>query len=230
MQKIDQVTFGNKMKDSTTAHDIIRMSYDSHKSSLTFEFDLVIIAIIVVIIILLIILRLRFIKSLKWQSLEVEISGSPKAVFKVERNDENLFIANRIYIELTTRKAAISIDEKNDVLEEIYDSWHALFGIIRDELKSLPGKYLRDHDPTLALIGITRKILNDAMRPHLTEHQAKFRKWLESAKQDKNNSELSPQKLQEKYPDFANLIASMKLVNQTLIGYAAQLDKLIKGK
>ena len=151
-------------------------------------------------------------------------------VFKVERNHDNLYIANRIHIELTTRKAAILIDENNDSIEEIYDSWYKLFNIIRDEIKTVPGKYLKDHDPTKALIGLTRKILNKGLRPHLTEHQAKFRKWLENAKEEEINKRLSPQELQKKYPDFDNLVTSMKDVNLILANYANELDKLIKGK
>jgi hypothetical protein len=159
--------------------------------------------------------------------LGVEISGSPKAFFKVQRNDDNLFIANRIYIELTTRKAAIPIDEENDVIEEVYDSWYMLFGIIRDEIKTVPGRYLKSHDPTIALIGLTTKILNDGLRPHLTEHQAKFRKWYKQEKA--KNEDISPQELQKRYPDYDNLISSMKQVNQTMIQYANELNKLIRG-
>jgi hypothetical protein len=162
--------------------------------------------------------------------MEVEISGTPKITYKVERNHDNLYIANRIYIELTTRKAALPIDENNDVIEEIYDSWYKLFGIIRDEIKSLPGRYLRNHDPTSALLGLTRKILNEGLRPHLTEHQAKFRKWYDEEKEEASNKNLSPQEIQKKYPDFVKLVASMKAVNLILVNYSNELDKLIKGK
>jgi hypothetical protein len=176
------------------------------------------------------ILKRQFSKLFRWQNLEVEISGTPKMVFKVERNFDNLYIANRIHIELTTRKAAILIDENNDSIEEIYDSWYKLFNIIRDEIKTVPGKYLKDHDPTKALIGLTRKILNDGLRPHLTEHHAKFRKWLLNAKEEAANKRLTPQELQRMYPDFENLVTSMKEVNLILANYANELDKLIKGK
>ena len=172
---------------------------------------------------------MKILKHLKFHDAEIEISGNPKIKFKIERNDENLFIANRIYIELTTRKAALEIDE-NDVIEEIYNSWYILFGVIREEIKSLPGKYLREHDATLSLIGLTRKILNDGMRPHLTVYQAQFRAWLIEAKKVPQNASLSPQALQQKYPDYKNLFFSIKQVNKTLIGYADELDKLIKGK
>lgn len=218
------------MKDTTLIHEIVRVTFDSGQPSVTFASDWIFIGIVIALIILIVVLKRKFSKLFRWQNLEVEISGTPKIVFKVERNHENLFIANRIHIELTTRKAAIPIDENNDSIEEIYDSWYHLFGIIRDEIKTVPGKYLKDHDPTVALIGLTRKILNEGLRPHLTEHQAKFRKWLEVAKKDISNETLSPQELQKKYPDFANLVTSMKAVNIILMNYANELDKLIKGK
>lgn len=218
------------MNDTARTSEIVRLSFDSSKPSLTIESDWLIIAIVVAILLLAYFIKRNFSKWFNWQEMEVEISGTPNIKFKVERNDENLYIANRIYIELTTRKAAIPIDENKDVIEEVYNSWYKLFGIIREEIKSVPGKYLKDHDPTSALIGLTRNILNDAMRPHLTEHQAKFRKWLSTAKEEQLNKNLTPQDLQKKYPDFTNLIASMKLVNLTLIDYANELDKLIKGK
>jgi len=218
------------MNDTISTHDIIRLTFDSSQPSLTIVSDWIFVGIIIALIILILVLKRQLSKLFRWQSMEVEISGTPKMTFKVERNHENLFIANRIYIELTTRKAAIPIDVNNDSIEEIYDSWYALFGIIRDEIKTVPGKYLKDHDPTLALIGLTRKILNDGLRPHLTEHQAKFRKWIETAKKVPINEDLSPQELQMKYPDFANLVVSMKAVNLILANYANELDKLIKGK
>ena len=218
------------MNDSSSIHEIIRISFNSSKPSIAIESDWIIIAILIVLILIMVLIKKYALRSFSCHEMSVEISGSPKLVFKVERNNENLYIANRIYIELTTRKAAILIDDNDDVIEEVYNSWYELFGIIREEIKSLPGKYLRDHDPTTALIGLTRKILNEALRPHLTEHQARFRRWLETEKANANNKSKSPQELQKNYPDYVNLIASMKKVNRTLIAYAEELDKLIKGK
>lgn len=218
------------MKDSTTVHEIIHLSLDSKKPSITIESDWIIIAVIVTLLLVIYLINRFVLKGYNWHEMEVEISDSPKIKFKVERNYENLYIANRIYIELTTRKAAIPIDENNDSIEEIYDSWYKLFGIIRDEIKTVPGKYLKDHDPTKALIGLTRKILNEGLRPHLTVHQARFRSWIENEKEKDENKKLSPQELQKKYPDFENLVTSMKAVNLILTNYANELDKLIKGK
>lgn len=215
--------------NTTSTYEMIRLSFDYYKPAMTIESNWYLIGIIIIIFLTGLFLKRRYSKWFNWYEMEIEISGSPKAKFKVERNNDNLYIANRIYIELTTRKAAIPIDENNDVIEEVYNSWYKLFGIIRDEIKSVPGNYLKDHDPTKALMGLTTKILNEAIRPHLTEYQARFRKWLEVEKQKPENKEKSPQEIQKNYPDYDKLIASMKQVNKTLMDYANELNKLIQG-
>ena len=210
--------------------NLLKIAFDYTKPSMTIETDWLLVIVAFVVILLVIILSRKGLFS--WfnrYDMEVEISGAPKVKVKVERNNENLFIANRIYIELTTRKAAIPFDEENDVIDEVYDSWYKLFGIIRDEIKNVPGRYLKDHDPTSALIGLTTKILNDGLRPHLTFYQARFRKWYEEERARPENNQLSPQEIQRNYADYNNLVNSIKLVNKTLIEFAAELNKLIKG-
>ncbi len=215
------------LADTTSTKEIIRLSFDSSKPSLMLESEWSIIVIAITGFFLYLLVRRFILQPQRWREMTLELSGTPKLTFKVERNYENLYIANRIHIELTTRKAAIAIED-NDVIEEIYDSWYDLFKIIRNEIKSLPGKYLMDHDPTTALIGLTRKILNNGLRPHLTEHQAKFRAWLSEARDLEENKNMTPQQLQTKYPDYENLIRSMKEVNNILIQYAEELDGLIR--
>jgi len=136
--------------------------------------------------------------------------------------------ANRIYIELITRKAGIPIDENNDVIEEVYNSWFKLFGIIRDEIKALPVKYLKDQANPESAQGISIGILNDILRPHLTQHQARFRSWLEKAKQNLEYKNLTPQELQKKYPGYNVLMKSLKETNKGLIESAEKLLELIK--
>lgn len=216
--------------DTTKTSEIIRIAFDYEKPSLLFETNWYFLIAILVLLLVWILIRKKLNDWGKWYEMEVEISGSPKAKFKIKRNTENLFVANRIFIELTTRKAAIPIDEENDVISEIYNSWYNLFNIIRDEIKTLPGEYLKNHDPTKALIGLTTKILNEGLRPHLTLHQARYRKWYEIALANEKNDNLSPQEIQKKYPNYKELIASMKEVNILLIKYSKELNKLIEGK
>jgi len=169
-------------------------------------------------------------KNFGVHEMSVDISSKPKMSFKVKRNSENLYIANRIYLELITRKAALPFDDNDDVIVEVYNSWYKLFTTIRDEIKNVPGEYLKSHDPTDALIGLTINILNDGLRPHLTRYQAKFRKWYSQELEKEGSKGLSPQEVQKKYPEYDDLIINLKEVNQVLIGYAEELKKLIKGK
>ena len=163
---------------------------------------------------------------------EMEITykiGEQEVKYKVIRNFINLEIAHRIYIELITRKAAIEIDENHDVIEEIYDSWYSLFQITREEIKKLSGNVLEKNQYSDALIQIAADVLNKGLRPHLTEHQARFRRWFNHELTEVGNNFKNLQEIQKKYPDYENLIKSMKEVNLILINYATQLKKFIKG-
>ena len=215
--------------DTTKTHEIFRIALNTDNPSLLIETDWIILIIILVLSTLYFLLRKKIRNGFRLYEMEFEFSGSPKAKFKVKRNRENLFIANRIYIELTTRKAAIPFDEENDIIEDIYNSWYKLFEIIRNEIKSLPGEYLKDHDPTSALIGLTSKILNDGLRPHLTQFQARYRSWLKQENERRKDENVTPQQIQRNYPEYQELINSMKDVNTLLIGYSSDLKKLIKG-
>lgn len=217
------------MNDTINVFDIIRLAVDAKQPAVTLSSNWWVLALLAILIICYFLIIRTQKGQLRWQTLEIEISGSPKARFKVERNFENLYIANRIYIELITRKAAIPFDEEDDVIDEIYNSWYKLFGIIREEIKAVPGKYLRDHDATQSLIGLTEKILNDGLRPHLTRYQAKYKKWLREYEIIPENRIKTPQTIQRDYPEYNELVKSLKEVNKTLMDYSIELEKLIKG-
>ena len=51
-----------------------------------------------------------------------------------------------------TRKAAQPIDIEHDVIVEIYDSWYALFGRIRQLISDIPGHMLRKEKSTQELV------------------------------------------------------------------------------
>lgn len=169
-----------------------------------------------------------FRKNYRIVDMDFELLPTPKVTFKVERNVQNLYIANRIYIELVTRKAALTFEEEKDVIIEVYNSWYKLFTIIREEIKNVPGNYLISHDPTNALIGLTLDILNLGLRPHLTTYQAKFRKWYDLEIKKEQNIAKEPQEIQKECPYYTELIINLKQVNHLLINYSNDLKKLIK--
>jgi hypothetical protein len=189
----------------------------------------ILVPIIVITLLVCLIWLYKVRKNYSIHEMSVDISTKPKMTFKVKRNTENLYIANRIYLELITRKAALPFDENDDVISEVYDSWYELFKIIRNEIKNVSGEYLISHNPTEELIGLTIRILNEGLRNHLTKYQARFRKWYKTESEKDENKLLSPQQLQEKYPEYDNLIADLKSVNSVLIDYSDNLKKLIKG-
>jgi hypothetical protein len=148
--------------------------------------------------------------------------------YSISRSFMNIEIANRIYIELITRKAAVPFDENHDVIVEVYNSWYTLFNSTRDELKKLPGDILLNKS-TKNLIQLLTDVLNLGLRPHLTEYQAKFRKWFVHELSLKKNKECTPQEIQKKYKDYDKLINSIKEVNELLIEYKEKLAKFIYG-
>jgi len=150
--------------------------------------------------------------------------------YAITRNYQNIEIAHRIYVELITRKAALPIDEKYDVIVEVYNSWYTLFQTTREELKTLSGELLLNKYVSNDLIRLLTDILNKGLRPHLTEYQAKFRKWYNESLNKKENEFLSPQEIQSQYEEYDNLITSMKFVNQLLMEYAEKLKKIAIGE
>ncbi|MOA16575.1 hypothetical protein D3C78_1367960 [compost metagenome] len=70
-------------------------------------------------------------------------------------SEQELNIAWKLYVQLTTRKAAIPIDEDNDIIVEIYDSWYELFKTTRDYLlkcQPVSSKEMRMHKRSLGFL------------------------------------------------------------------------------
>lgn len=154
--------------------------------------------------------------------------GGVEMEYEIIRNYQNIEIAHKIYIELITRKATIEFEEDKDVIIEVYNSWYTLFQITREELKTINGRLLKDNNTSTQLTKLLTDILNKGLRPHLTEYQAKFRKWY--SEQLESNKTQSPQQIQANYEDIVPLMTSIKEVNSTLVEYSEQLKKIIEGK
>ena len=186
----------------------------------------------IAIIIFITILSFIFVRNNSAQIIEigVEISGVPKATFKLKRDYSNLYIANRIYVELITRKVTLPFEENKDVIIEVYDSWYDLFTLIREEMKTIPGHFLQKKHSGAALVALTTTILNLGLRPHLTTHQATFRRWYEAALKDTKLAQLSPQEIQEQYPKYQELVKNIQKANLVLVDYTNNLKLFIEGK
>ena len=202
--------------------DLVRVSF-SDGWNLTFEVS----PWIVVPIILAIGVFFFWTKTKRFRLVELDISLGNIGTAKFKPNRTDIQIAHKIWTELVTRKAALKIDPEHDVIVEVYDSWYALFQIVREQISEIPAELIRDEDSTKKLIEITTKSLNDGLRPHLTKWQSRFRNWYKN--QEHLLKKSSPQEVQKQFPDYAELLDDMIRVNQDLIGYAAELKKITDG-
>lgn len=163
----------------------------------------------------------------KYEIVKLNVQLGNVGSVELRPNNEDVQIAHRIWTELVTRKAAQPIDIEHDVIVEIYDSWYALFGRIRQLISDIPGHMLRHEKSTQELVRIATQTLNNGLRPHLTRWQARFRHWYANCPDvEKENC---PQDCQRKFPDYALLIDDLKNVNGQLIQYAHELEKIIHG-
>lgn len=193
-------------------------------------------AIFLILIVLLIIVYLlykggRIIKGFSLIPVSFEFSiPSAKASYLIVRNYSTLEIAHKIFVELSTRKAAIPVDPDNDVIIEIYNSWYELFKVIRSDIKNIDGKTISADKNCEMITSTAIAILNSGLRPHLTQYQARFRRWYLKAEVDENNAGKTPQEIQKQYPEYQELVENIKQVSKELIDYKNQLEQFIKNE
>jgi hypothetical protein len=167
----------------------------------------------------------------KWSRFstnEIELKFGDIISCRIKPSHETVNIAYKAWIEIITRKVGLPFDEDHDVLEEVYNSWYALFGIIRELTKTIPAENIGRCKDTKALVDILTTVLNDGLRPHLTRWQARFRSWYKHASAE--NPKLSPQDIQKQFPEYDKLIADLKRVNTEFMAFAVDLRKLAESK
>ncbi len=162
----------------------------------------------------------------KFYEIEGAEIGSRETKIKIKPNYEDAQIAYKLWAELSTRKIGLPIDFENDVIEEIYSSWYEFFKITRELIKNIPVNKIRKNESTQKLVYIAIDVLNEGIRPHLTLWQARFRRWYQLELSKSENSGLTPQELQKKFPQYDKLIADMNKVNKKLIKYREVLHNL----
>jgi hypothetical protein len=190
---------------------------------------IVLIAFLILIIWLIIYRRriFRLFKSIEIDQVELGI-GDQKITIKPNLID--MQIAYKLWVEISTRKIGLPIDYENDVIVEVYNSWYEFFKITRELIKEIPISKIKDSEDTQKLVTIAIDVLNQGLRPHLTQWQAKFRKWYGAELEKNTDKNISPQQIQRKYKGYKTLISDMELVNKQLINYRVILERIYKGE
>lgn len=167
-----------------------------------------------------------FSRKAKIYEIDEAVIGIGSQKIKIKPNYEDLQMAYKLWVELSTRKIGLPIDLENDVIFEIYDSWYEFFKLTRNLIKEIPIAKIRKNKSTREIVQISIKILNVGLRPHLTKWQAKFRKWYNNEFLKDGNKKLSPQQVQQKFPEYKILIEEICEVNKKLIKYKDILKEI----
>lgn len=206
--------------------NIIELNLDKwYKVTLSFNWILVIVVAAGVYGLIMLIKWLQGKRSsshLKLKKVEINVQGQS---FEFELDYKLQSIAYKIWVELSTRKIGLQYEDDKDVIVEVYNSWYSAFGIIRTFMEEIPVDEVANAKP---LIDATMKVLNNELRPHLTEWQAKFRKWYDEAlEEDKGKtSHRKPQEIQKDYPEYNALVKDLKKTNNEMISYCKQLETI----
>lgn len=207
--------------------DIFRL-HVSPAGELVLTLSLWTLAVIALVSGLLVWLWRRRVPHRRFEVVEMNVELGGIGSVKIRPATEDIAIAHRIWTELVTRKAALEIEPDHDVIHEIYNSWYALFGRIRELIADVPATLLRDDPDTRKLVRVATDALNLGLRPHLTRWQAEYRNWYDNQKTLLETQ--SPQQVQRLFPEYDALIKDMLSVNRQLIQYAAELEKLVSGR
>jgi len=169
-----------------------------------------------------------FAKRRRFSELEISETelgiGSQK--IKIKPNYQDVQIAYKLWVEVSTRKIGLPIDLEHDVIVEIYNSWYEFFRVTRELIKEIPANKIRSSPSTEKLVRVAVEVLNEGLRPHLTSWQARFRKWYERELKREEAAELASQDLQKGFPKYEELVADMKAVNRRLIHYREVLGRI----
>jgi len=183
--------------------------------------------VVVLLVAILVYIRIRRLGLCRDYEIDEAELGIGSAKVKIKPNYEDLQIAYKMLVELSTRKIGLPIDIEHDVIVEVYNSWYEFFKVTRELIKDIPAAKIRRSKSTCDLVNIAIEVLNIGIRPHLTKWQARFRRWYENESKSEANMRLSPQQIQQKFPDYKLLLEDMQSVNKNLIKYKDALNRIV---
>jgi hypothetical protein len=209
--------------------ELARLAVDPKSLSLSGSVHILVIVAVVAVAIILIVIRLlgrNGFRTLEIDQTEIGV-GNGKVTFKPNNVDRQVGYA--IWVELSTRKIGLDIDLEHDVVSEIYDSWYNFFAVTRELIKTVPITRVNDQS-TKKIVELSINVLNEGLRPHLTQWQARFRRWYEYQLGKDVECAESPQDIQKRFPLYSDLEKDMLSVNRRLKAYRESMRKLVYGE
>ena len=211
---------------SDAASDYFRLVL-ANDFGLTVHANVVVVsAMLLLVFILLLARKIFFQRRLSQFEIEEAECGLGDQKITLRANDLDRTVAYRVWVELSTRKIGLKIDPDDDVIDEIYNSWHEFFSVTRELIKDVPVVKVRQ-DSTRKIIHLSIEVLNTGLRPHLTKWQARFRRWYANQLLKDGDALEHPQDIQKRFPDYDKLISEMLEVNSKLMAYREKMYALV---
>ncbi|MBZ5499152.1 MAG: hypothetical protein LAP85_22360 [Acidobacteriia bacterium] len=170
-------------------------------------------------------IRRKWLKGYRTRAVKLTFKG---VEWEICPDTETRRIAYQAWVEIKSRKVGLPFEEELDVIVEIYDSWYQLFGVLRDLAKGIPADQLLECEDTRNVVTLLMKALNEGLRPHLTRWQARLRRWYDAELAKDENRGVSPQDIQRRYPQYDELVADLRKVNEDFVRFADSLEKVVK--
>ncbi len=170
-------------------------------------------------------LRRKLLKGFRTKSIKLTFKG---AEWTICPDTETKRVAHQAWVEIKSRKVGLPFQEGLDVIVEVYNSWYQLFGVLRDLAKSIPADRLHECDDARKVVELLMRALNEGLRPHLTQWQAKFRRWYFAELAIDENKSKSPQEIQRLYPRYDDLVDDLRKVNAEFVSFADSLERMVK--
>ncbi len=167
----------------------------------------------------------RRLRKFRVRSVKLKFGGAEAEVCP---DHDTRRVAHQAWVEIKSRKVGLPFDADHDVIVEVYDSWYQLFSVLRELAKSIPPDRLHDCDDTREVVNLLLKSLNDGLRPHLTQWQARFRRWYEVEAQKSECADLTPQEIQRRFPEYDALVADISAVSAKFVEFADSLARVVK--
>lgn len=208
--------------------NIIELSYNIPATTIDVHVNPIVLVIIFLFFGIVFLYKIFMSKSFRSMEIDQAEIGVGSGKIKLKPNITDRQVAYQIWVELSTRKIGLDIDLDNDVIAEIYDSWHSFFAVTRDLIKSIPVSKITEPS-TRQIINLSIDVLNEGLRPHLTRWQARFRSWNSSNEKTATAVHEDPQVRQKVFPQYTELADDLLEVNKRLKAYRTTLQRLVYG-
>ncbi|MFZ4394548.1 MAG: hypothetical protein ACOYOU_02860 [Kiritimatiellia bacterium] len=168
-------------------------------------------------------LHRKHLNSYRTKAVKLSFKG---VEWEICPDTETRRVAHQAWVEIKSRKVGLPFEENYDVIVEVYNSWYQLFAVLRDLAKSIPADRLDNCCDTRTVVSLLMSALNDGLRPHLTKWQAKFRRWYEIELAKPDNAGKSPQEIQQRYPQYNELMPDLRKVSEEFVRFTASLEQI----